>query len=158
MKRVLILGRGGAGKSTLAQALAHRLQIEHINLDSIFWQANLSPTPPEQWRKIQDRIIAKSSWIIDGDLGPYDKDLDARIAAADTILVLDYPLGICAWRTVRRGKENGEYWRWLLSYRIKHLPRIKRLIQKFGHHATVHYIHSPWGIPDLLNRAAALPK
>lgn len=158
MKRILILGRGGAGKTTLAHAMAERLQIEHINLDSMFWQPDLTPTPADRWREKQQELIAKNTWILDGDLGPYDEDIGSRIAASDTIVVLDYPLGLCAWRTLRRGPENSDYWRWLLSYRLKHLPRIKRLIQQHSPHTNVHYIHSPWGIPDLLNRTAALPK
>ncbi|WJZ02652.1 hypothetical protein [Corynebacterium freiburgense] len=157
MKRVVILGRGGAGKSTLARALAARLNIATINLDSLFWKADLSPTPAKEWREIQQQLIANEHWIIDGDLGPYDSDLALRINAADTIIVLDYPLGICTWRTLRRGKENLDYWRWVISYRFRYLPKIKRTIHQYGNGAKVHYVHSPWGIPDLINATAALP-
>jgi adenylate kinase family enzyme len=45
MKRVAILGRGGAGKSTLAQKLSYALDLPVIELDSLFWQPDLRPAP-----------------------------------------------------------------------------------------------------------------
>ncbi len=53
MKRLAILGRGGAGKSTLAQQLSNELGFPVIELDSIFWQPGLRPTPEPDWTEIQ---------------------------------------------------------------------------------------------------------
>lgn len=155
MKRVVILGRGGAGKTTLAQALSTRLHIAPTNLSSLFHKHNASSIT--QWRSQQEKLIAKKYWIIDGDLGPNDPDLALRLAAADTIVVLDYPFGLCAWRAFRQGKKTGEYWRSMMSYRFRYLPKIKRLIHQHGNHASIHYIHSPWGIPELLNSTVTQP-
>ena len=98
MKRVAILGRGGAGKSALAQKLSHALDLPVSELDSLFWQPHLRPTPERDWAEIQRKLVARDRWIIDGDLGPYDSALELRLRAADTVIVLDFPL----WRCVRR--------------------------------------------------------
>ncbi len=49
---------------------------------------------------------------MDGDLGPYDQ-LDVRLVSADTIILLDFPLLLCAWRAMRRSRERTDFWLWL---------------------------------------------
>jgi adenylate kinase family enzyme len=143
MRRVVILGRGGSGKSVLARQLGALTGIPAIELDSVFWQQGPAPTPVEEWVARQRALIAGESWILDGDLGPYDSGLGARLAAADTIIVLDFGLLRCAWRTLRRGREQGEYWRWVWSYRRRHLPRLRVAIAAHLPRAQVHVLHDP---------------
>ena len=59
-----------------------------IELDKHFWQSGLAATPRDQWAAIQRQLAARESWIMDGDIGPYDI-LDVRMQAADTIVFLD---------------------------------------------------------------------
>lgn len=92
MRRVVILGRGGAGKSTLAARLGNALGLPVIELDRHFWAPDLTPTPKDRWARIQRRLSSGQAWVIDGDLGPYDV-LDVRLRAADTVIVLDFPSG-----------------------------------------------------------------
>jgi adenylate kinase family enzyme len=142
MRRVVILGRGGAGKSTLAARLGARLDLPVIELDKHFWAPDLTPTPNDQWRKTQDRLIGGERWIIDGDLGPYDI-LDVRLRAADTVVVLDFPLWRCAWRALRRSRENLDFWRWLVLYRRRSLPAVMAAIAANAGHARLHVLHDP---------------
>ena len=104
--RIAILGRGGSGKSTLARQLG----LPHIELDKLLWGADLTPQPLD-W----ESIVSGEEWVIDGDLGAYD-NLAPRVARADAVVVLDFPLWLCAWRAVRRGHENWEFWRWVIGY------------------------------------------
>ena len=97
MKRAVVLGRGGAGKSALALRLGKVLNIPVIELDKHFWQAGLTPLPPERWREVQRKLMRAEKWIMDGDLGKYDV-LEVRLGAADTVIVLDYSLIRCLWR------------------------------------------------------------
>ena len=143
MQRVVVLGRGGAGKSILAQQLSHVLGLPVIELDGIFWQPGLRPTPEPQWMEIQRKLLARDRWIIDGDLGPYDTGLDLRLRAADTIVVLDFPLWRCVWRAMRRSPEKREFWVWVLRYRRDSLPAINESIATHAPHATVHMLHGP---------------
>ena len=143
MQRVVIIGRGGAGKSRLAQELSLVLGLPVIELDGIFWQPDLRPTPEPEWMEIQRTLVARERWIIDGDLGPYDTGLELRLRAADTIVVLDFPLWRCVWRALRRSRENREFWMWVLRYRRDSLPAINKSIATHAPHATVHMLHNP---------------
>ena len=114
MKRVLILGRGGSGKSILAAKLGEITGLPTVQLDKTFWQPGLQPMPRDFWAKTQRKLVEGEGWIIDGDLGPYDA-VEVRLAAADTIILLDFSLLRCALRALRRGRERNDFWRWLLS-------------------------------------------
>ena len=85
----------------------------------------------------------RSCWILDGDLGPYDTALEARLRAADTIVVLDFTFLRCAWRTLRRGREQAEYWRWVRAYRRRSLPDVMRAISSQAPHAKLYVLRNP---------------
>lgn len=143
VKRVVILGRGGAGKSALARQLGEITGLPVTELDTLFWQTGLNPTEPQRWAARQRQLTDRESWIIDGDLGPYDSALGARLSAADTVIVLDFSFLRCAWRTIRRGRERGDYWRWVWSYRRRYLPALLRAVTASAPHADVHLLRDP---------------
>src|ERR1035437_4315196 len=108
VKRVIITGPGAAGKSALAVRLGEITSIPVIELDKLFWRPGLTATPRDQWTAIQRELAAHESWIMDGDLGPYDV-LDVRLQAADTIVFLDFSPARCAWRAVRRSRARADF-------------------------------------------------
>jgi len=57
MRRILILGRGGAGKSTLAARLGAALALPVIELDKHFWARDLTPTPKDRWVRITPTAV-----------------------------------------------------------------------------------------------------
>lgn len=116
MQRVVVLGRGAAGKSVLARELGRMADLPVVELDKDFWNADLEPMPLDLWRERQQTLVEEPRWIMDGDLGPYD-DPASRLRRADTVIVLDMPLWLCAWRATRRGPERREFWRWVLRWR-----------------------------------------
>ena len=151
MRRVAILGRGGAGKTALARELSALTGIPAIELDSVFWQRGPLPTSTEQWVARQRELVAGDSWILDGDLGPYDSGLGARLAAADTIILLDFGLIRCVWRTLRRGqREEPEYWSWVLFYRRWHLPQLDAAIAPQLPRAEVYVLRNPAAVRSFL--------
>ena len=95
MRRVVILGPGASGKSTLAIHLSEITRLPVTELDKVFWRPGLAATPRDQWIKVQERLVEENRWIIDGDLGPYDA-VEVRLQAADTIIFLDFSLVRCA--------------------------------------------------------------
>ena len=107
MRRVVVLGRGGAGKSVFARRLGARTGLPVVELDREFWQGGLRPLSRTGWSAVQARLAAGEEWILDGDLGPYDV-LDVRLRRADTVVLLDYSLPRCAWRALRRGRERSD--------------------------------------------------
>ena len=150
----MILGRGGAGKSTLAARLGAVLALPVIELDKHFWAPDLTPTPKERWVDIQRQLTSGQRWVIDGDLGPYDV-LDVRLQAADTVVVLDFPLWRCAWRALRRSRENLAFWRWVIAYRRRSLPTILAAIASNAGQAQLHVLRNPRAVEQLLARAGA---
>ena len=154
MKRIVILGRGAAGKSTLAARLGATLALPVIELDKHFWAPDLTPTPADRWAEIQQRLTSGRRWVIDGDLGPYDV-LDVRLRAADTVIVLDFPFWRCAWRALRRSRENMAFWRWLFAYRRRSLPAVIDAISDNARGAELHVLRSPHAVRRLLNQAKA---
>jgi hypothetical protein len=138
MKRVVILGRGASGKSTLARRLGYITGLPVTELDKIFWQEGLIATPRAKWILVQEKIVAEDRWIIEGDLEHY-----VRLQAADTIILLDFSLLICAFRAIRRSRERSDFWFWLIAYRYQSLPGIREAISKYAQKAAVHVFRDP---------------
>src|ERR1700728_193671 len=142
MKRVVILGRGASGKSTLARRLGEITGLPLIELDKVFWQPGLVATSRDQWAAAQEKLVEEERWIMDGDLGPYDA-VEVRLRAADTIIFLDFSLVRCAWRAVRRSRERSDFWLWLLRYRRQSRPFLMRAISNHATNATLHILRNP---------------
>ena len=142
MKRVVIIGRGASGKSTLAVRLGELTGLPVIELDKVFWRPGLVATPRDQWVVVQERLVAEEGWIMDGDLGP-DDVVEIRLRAADTIILLDFSLVRCAWRTIRRSRERADFWRWLAAYRWQSRPILLEAIANHAVNADVHVFPNP---------------
>jgi adenylate kinase family enzyme len=154
MKRVVIIGRGASGKSTLARRLGDITGLPAIEVDKIFWQPGLIPTPREQWVVMQEKLVAGDRWIMDGDLGPYDA-VEVRLRAADTVIFLDFSLVRCAWRAIRRSRERADFWRWLLSYRYQSRSILRAAIANHAPNAVLHVFRSPRALGRFVSDAAA---
>ena len=142
MKRVVIIGRGASGKSTLAVCLGEITGLPVIELDKVFWRPGLVATPRDQWVAVQERLVAEEGWIMDGDLGPYDA-VEVRLRAADTILFLDFSLLRCGWRAIRRSRERADFWRWLLAYRWQSRPILMEAIANHAIKADLRIFRNP---------------
>ncbi|HET9138320.1 DNA topology modulation protein FlaR [Actinophytocola sp.] len=147
--RVVILGRGGAGKSTLAARLGLAWSLPVIELDKRFWTPELDPLPKDRWVEVQLELTGAKRWILDGDLGPYDV-LAVRLRAADTVIVLDFPLWRCAWRALRRSRENLAFWRWLVGYRRRSLPVVLAAVAQHAPDAELQVLRDPGAVRRLL--------
>lgn len=111
MRRVLVIGSGGSGKTRLARELGARLHLPVIHLDALYWRSGWIPTPGPEWRQIVAALTAEPQWVMDGN---YGGTLDLRLAAADTVVFMDTPRYICISRVV---------WRWL-RYRGRTRPHM----------------------------------
>lgn len=101
MQRVMILGCGGSGKSTLARAIGTRSELPVVHLDSLFWKPGWIESTREEFAAKHDAAVAGERWVVDGN---YSRTFERRVAAADTVIVLDLPRRTCM---------RGILWRWL---------------------------------------------
>ena len=140
MKRVLVIGCGGSGKSTFAQRLAQKTRLPVIHLDTLYWKPGWTETPRAQWQQMIRQLTAEDAWIMDGN---YGGSLDLRLAQCDTVILLDMPTLTCLSRVLKRrlgfhGRSRpdmapgcperlgvGFAW-WILTYRRRRLPGILR--------------------------------
>lgn len=99
MKRVLILGCSGAGKTTLSLTLAERTGLPVIHLDKHYWRAGWVEPSKEAWREQVAALTSRPEWIMDGN---YGGTIVERLAVADTAIVLDFPTAVCLWRVMKR--------------------------------------------------------
>ena len=150
MRRVVVLGRGGAGKSTFAARLGARTGLPVVELDTMFWFGS-TPTAPGAWVARQHELVARPAWILDGDLGPFDV-LDVRLRAADTVVLLDLSLARCAWRAARRSREDHVFWWWVLTYRRRWRPRILDAVRSVAPGADLHILQTPRAVEAFLGR------
>jgi hypothetical protein len=106
-----------------ARALASSIGAELIELDRVFWSETLQTLATHEWAERQAALAEGRRWVMDGDLGPYDV-LEPRLRRSDTVVVLDLPLVLCAWRAWRRGPERRDFWAWTLRWRRESRPRL----------------------------------
>ncbi|HVF68055.1 MAG TPA: DNA topology modulation protein [Pyrinomonadaceae bacterium] len=99
MRKVLVIGSGGSGKSTFAERLGGRTGLPVIHLDSFFWRAGWQEPPRDEWAARVDELLKRDAWIMDGN---YGGTLERRLAACDTVVFLDLPRVLCLWRVVSR--------------------------------------------------------
>lgn len=99
MQKIMLIGSGGSGKSTLARKLGDRLGLPVHHLDMLMWRPGWQLLPRDEQTEVQSRLIDEKRWIIDGN---YSGSMDMRIAAADTVILLDIPRVICVYRALKR--------------------------------------------------------
>jgi len=99
MERVILLGCGGAGKSTMARAMGEKTGLPVVHLDQIFWRENWQSISKEEFDRLLQLELEKPRWIIDGD---YGRTLPHRLKYCDTAIFLDYPRWQCVLGVIKR--------------------------------------------------------
>ena len=104
-RRVLVIGMAGSGKSTFSRALSARTGLPVVSLDLHYWKPGwVRPSEPE-WREKQRALLAGDTWIADGN---YYDTADVPLKRAATIVLLDMPWWLSAWRAFVRGLRRPE--------------------------------------------------
>ena len=92
MKKVIVIGCPGAGKSTFARRLASASGLPLYYLDMLWHRPDRTTAGAEEFDAALRDIARGDEWIIDGN---YLRTLDVRLRACDTVFFLDYPLDVC---------------------------------------------------------------
>ena len=103
MERIMIIGCGGAGKSTLARQLGEKTGIPVVHMDRLFWQPGWVATPDEEFESIMEQQIFADRWIIDGD---FIATMPQRLQRCDTVIYLDMSRTVCLWGAISRLVKN----------------------------------------------------
>ena len=140
MRRVIVIGCPGAGKSWFARGLARASGLPLHYLDQIWHLPNRTCVSREIFDEKLGRILQGERWIIDGN---YLRTLERRLAACDTVFLLDLPVELClAGAASRIGKEredlpwvedafDEEFRRWILDFERDQMPEIRRLLARY---------------------------
>jgi adenylate kinase family enzyme len=166
MRRVLVIGISGAGKSTFSRALAVRTGLPIIHLDTEFWQPGWKVTPPEHWRAKVASLVAREAWIMDGN---YGGTLDLRLPRADAVLWFDFPRLVCLGRAIKRvltthgrvrndlapgcpEKFDLEFLRYIWDFNAKSRPQIVAQLERHGCHLDPVVFHRDGDAARFLDR------
>ncbi|TLD25901.1 hypothetical protein E2P81_ATG09558 [Venturia nashicola] len=99
--RIVIVGKPGAGKSTLATHVSQKFQLQNIELDALSWEAGWTQISAALMRAKADRLLPPNGhWVADGNYTKQVQDMVWR--RAQTLVWLDYPLGVALWRVLKR--------------------------------------------------------
>ena len=168
MKRVLVIGTGGSGKTTVARRLAERTGLPLIHLDALYWRPDWQPTPAEEWRATVQHLVGGDAWIIDGN---YGGTLDLRVEACDTVVFLDLPRVVCLWRVLKRQARHigrarpelnpgcperlsWEFLVWIWTYRSRRRGAILNRLAALDKRKRVAILRSSAEIEEFLSDAA----
>ena len=144
--RIMIFGRSGSGKSTFAHHLSQKLNLPLFHLDKYFYLAGWVERNYDEFLKIQQDLVDKESWMIDGNS---TKSLEMRYSRADIVIYFNYSKLKCLYRIFKRlffkdkdiddrtpgCKEQVSFglirYMWTFEKRVKN--KIKYLQDKYSH-------------------------
>lgn len=99
MKRILVIGCCGAGKSTFSKELSAKLNLPLVDLDRLFWKPGWIEQEDIAFAELLQTEVARDEWIIDGN---YLKYLPLRLEYADTVILLNLNRWVFTWRVLKR--------------------------------------------------------
>ena len=151
MERIIIIGCGGAGKSTLARQLGEKLNIPVVHLDKLFWKPGWVEETPEEFDRKLAAELEKPRWIMDGN---FNRTMPQRVEKCDTIIYLDFNRFTCLMGVIKRvitsyGKSRPdmgegcpervdmEFLKWVWNYNRDKKERNYRLLNEADHAETI---------------------
>ncbi len=149
MKRIIVIGCPGAGKSTFARKLAAKTDLPLHYLDMIWHRADRTVIGREEFDRQLDKLLIEDEWIINGN---YARTLPKRLVHCDTVFFFDLPLEICIEGAKSRlGKErvdmpcvddelDSEFLQWIMDFPRDVVPEIEHYLRDFD--KTVVRFHS----------------
>lgn len=167
MRRVVVVGCGGAGKTTFALELGRALDLPVVHLDRFYWRPGWEPTPSGEWPAILEAALSGDRWIADGN---YFSTLAWRASVADTVVFLDVPRRVCLARAVRRAlttrhrpdmadgcreRIDPGFLRWIWRFPTRDRPRLLAALERAARAGkVVHHLRGGTEIRRFLNESA----
>lgn len=151
MKRILVIGCPGAGKSTFARKLRDLTGLPLYYLDRIYHRADRTTVSREEFDAALQKIMETDRWIIDGN---YQRTLEMRLKGCDTVFFLDYPLELCLGGAASRigtiredlpwveSELDPEFRQYILDFPKEQLPQIYELIGRYRSNVKIFTFHN----------------
>ena len=143
MKKVIVIGCPGSGKSTFSKSLHKITKIPLHHLDMLFWNEDKTTVEKYVFLDRLLKIIQNDEWIIDGN---YGSTMELRMQACDTVIFLDYPLEVCLNGIKdRKGKirsdmpwiesdeDDAEFIEFITNYNSQSRPEVMELLDRYSH-------------------------
>lgn len=166
MRRVAVLGPGGAGKTTFSRRLGAVTGLPVVHLDEQHWRPGWTPTPYEAWRAWQEEhLVADGLWIADGN---YSSTMHVRLSRADTVVLLYTARSRRVRRVLRRAlgslgrpvqapgcpeRLDPAFVRWVWRYDVDTRPRVEDAVRQLATAADVHRLVTGADVEAFLRRA-----
>ena len=110
-KKLNVVGTTSSGKSTLAERLANKLDLDFIELDALHWEPNWTEAPLDVFRKRVERATQAQAWVVAGN---YHAVRDLVWKRTEAVIWLDYSFPVVFWRltarTIKRAITQEELW------------------------------------------------
>ena len=103
MRRILIIGNPGSGKSTFAVKLAEKTGLPLVHLDRIYWRGDWEHLSREEFDVALQAQLEQPAWIMDGN---FNRTIPHRLQYCDAVFYFDLPTVTCLWGITQRVFSN----------------------------------------------------
>lgn len=142
MKKVLVIGCAGSGKSVFSRSFAQKTGLPLYHLDNIWWQEDGATVERDEFDRALAEILARDEWIIDGN---YQRTMEWRMTECDTVIFFDLSADECLdGIRARKGKsrpdmpwrdapenDDAEFVEFIRGYNTSNRPRVLELLEKY---------------------------
>ena len=151
MKKIIVIGSPGAGKSIFSEKLEKMTNIKLYHIDMLYHKENGTHISKEELEEELKEIFKKDSWIIDGN---YQKTIEMRLKECDTVFLLDIPIDVCLEGAKSRvGKKRDdlpwveenmdeEFEKSILNFSKDKLPKIYEMLDRYKNSLDIYIFKS----------------
>jgi adenylate kinase family enzyme len=170
VKRVMIVGQPGSGKSWLAAEMGRITGLPVHHIDHIHWKSGWVERTTEEKTRLTREVHAQDAWIFEGG---HSRTWGERLDRADTLIWLDFPLAVRYWRVIGRTirhygqtrpdlpedcpeRFSPEFLRWIWDTRRSGRVKMKEIFDTPPSHLTCLRFTRRWQVNEYVDKLRGL--